>query len=436
MVNLRIDPRDFIMGPFLTCPKCGASEFGVLSVRDTRCERRCRACWFTGTVYLPELKKKVVYIDQFAISNIMKVLSPEAKGHERTASEPLWSELFGILSVVCGLQLVVCPDSSEHERESLTSPFHRSLKYTYEHFSGGVTFYDSESIRLLQVTRIARCWLRKEPITFNFDPQGVAHGSLHGWGDRIRVTVDGILPGMVEHIRTVRAQAHSGLESLFKTWQQERKTFKEVYEIEKRSYCETLLAGYREDCERRARMPALIMKGKMPSLDDMLPSTYECLFSALESIFRSEVAPEKLSAVISEFFRSGAINDAPFNTIMSALFAAMAMKAAAGQKEPPNRGTFSDVNIVSSLLPYCDAMFVDNKCRALLSDIPREYGLTYRCAVFSPNIGDGFIQYLQEIRDSASPEHLKLIEEVYGRDPLKPYAGIYGVGKFRKPAEA
>src|SRR5271170_1123317 len=157
---MRIDPRDFIMTPYLRCPKCGMQEYGVLSVSDTRCERRCRSCWYRGTVRLPEIKKKIIYIDQFAFSNIMKVLSPEVKGHERATSEPFWKELFETLGVVCHLQLVACPDSREHQHESLASPFYKSLKNTYEHFSGGVSFEDAETVRLRQLTRIAECWLK------------------------------------------------------------------------------------------------------------------------------------------------------------------------------------------------------------------------------------------------------------------------------------
>jgi hypothetical protein len=110
------------------------------------------------------------------------------------------------------------------------------------------------------------------------------------------------------------------------------------------------------------------------------------------------------------------------------MYASLAAKAAAGQKEIPNQGTATDIK-VSTLLPYCDAMFVDNKCRALLQDIPRDYALPYACKVFSLNTGADFIQYLTEIRDSVTPDHLKLIEEVYGPDPMKPQSGIYGVGK-------
>jgi hypothetical protein len=42
--TIRIDPRDFIMSPYLKCPKCSAQEFGVVSVRDKECGRHCRAC--------------------------------------------------------------------------------------------------------------------------------------------------------------------------------------------------------------------------------------------------------------------------------------------------------------------------------------------------------------------------------------------------------
>jgi hypothetical protein len=85
--------------------------------------------------------------------------------------------------------------------------------------------------------------------------------------------------------------------------------------------------------------------------------------------------------------------------------------------------------MLSTLLPYCDAMFVANECRALWQDIPRDYKLPYLCALFSQNTGDEFLRYLKNIRDSATPEHLKIVSEIYGPDPLKPPQSIYGVGK-------
>jgi hypothetical protein len=431
---ITINPRDFIMGPFLTCPKCGALDLGVLSVSDTRCERRCRICWYTTTVRLPQLKKKIVYIDQSAISNIMKVLSPEVKGHARAVSEPFWKELFENLSVACHLQLVVCPESREHEYESLTSPFYPQLKNTYEHFSAGVSLDEPSNIRHLQVVRIASSWLRKDQARPELDPQNITQGNIHDWSPRIRASVDGQLPGMAEHLRRVRGQAHDHLEKIFKIWQQHPKTFKQAFGSEKPAYRRALVLQCQSDLEKLKQIVPSLVKGEMPPIDDVLPSESTTLITALCRIFMSALGPDKWCPAMIEFFCSDAIDEAPFNLIQSAMYASLATKAAAGQKEPPNQGTFRDVDIVSTLLPYCDAMFVDNKSRALWQDIPREYKPPYPCAVFSFKTGHEFIRYLKEITDSASLGHLKLLEEVYGPNPLEPQSGIPGVGKFRSAA--
>jgi hypothetical protein len=427
--TITIDPRDFIMGPHLKCPKCGVQEFGVLNVSGTQCTRRCRSCFHTGAIQLPAIKKKIVYIDQFAFSNIMKLLSPEAKGHERVATEPLWQGLFQTLDVVRHLQLVACPDSSEHAHESLTSPFYKALKRTYEHFSGGVSFFDSDAVRDVQEAMVAHCWLRKEAPTFNFDAEKITHGKLHEWSDRVFITVDGVLPGMVDELRTSRARGHKGLQEVFAQWRQEKKSFKEVFEAEKGAYCRGLVGAYLADCERGARVSRLAAQGHTPSLDDILWSPAALRIIGLQYVFDREVGRQGSPAALSEFLRSGALNETPSNIIAASMYASLATKAAAGQKEPPNQGTIADVNTVSTLLPYCDAMFVDNGCRALLQDIPTDFKLPFPCAVFSPNVGAEFIRYLAKIRDSAPPEHLNVVAEVYGPDPLRPAKSIYGVGK-------
>jgi hypothetical protein len=76
-MSLRFDPRLLISGPFKTCPHCGAEEFGILGVGHEMYTRRCRACWFKAHGALPPLSRKVVYIDQFAISDRMKTLNAE-----------------------------------------------------------------------------------------------------------------------------------------------------------------------------------------------------------------------------------------------------------------------------------------------------------------------------------------------------------------------
>ena len=426
--TITFDPRDLIMGPFVLCHKCGVEQFGILSVHGTYYTRRCRNCWHKSEFPLPDIRKKIVYIDQFAFSNIMKMLSPDAKGHERTASEPFWKELFETLGVVCHLQLVVCPDSKQHQYESLTSAFYKSLKRTYEHFSGGLSFYASEDITRKQIARLTECWLKKEPAIFNFDAEQIIRGKLHEWADRIYITVDGVLDGLVEDLRTTRNEIHKGLQEVFEIWQRERKSYKEVFEAEKGAYTRSLVQAH---WAQQKKVSDALMLGQMPSLNDILPSQQYLVLTQLQYTFDDAFGKAESPRAMAEFLRTGVMNDAPFNVIGASLFASLSQKAAAGQKRPPNQGTSNDVNMLSTLLPYCDAMFVDNECRALWQDIPREYKLPYPCALFSPNIGDEFLAYLRRIRDSATPEHLKIVSEIYGPDPLKAPRSIHGVGKRR-----
>ena len=312
----------------------------------------------------------------------------------------------------------------------MTSSFYKSLKHTYEHFSGGVTFLDSETIRQRQVARIAERWLKKETATFDFDAEEISSGRLHEWSGRIFITVDGILPGTVDRLRTSRCKTHEGLQEVFAQWQRDKKSFKEVFAAEKSGYREKLIASYREHSLKRALIPAQIMRGQMPSLDEILPSMAETQMFSLQHLFQVHPVDKNQSIeMLREFLVSGAIDEAPFSVIEAAMYASLSRKAASGQKRMPNQGTANDFEIVSTLLPYCDAMFMDNECSALWHDIPKSHKLPYPCRMFSRNTGTEFIRYLTDIRDSVTAEHLKLVEEVYGPDPLKPQQSIYKVGR-------
>lgn len=49
-----IDPRDWILPPYIVCPVCGEEEYGVLMITGRGYVRRCRAChcsrgrWYLG----------------------------------------------------------------------------------------------------------------------------------------------------------------------------------------------------------------------------------------------------------------------------------------------------------------------------------------------------------------------------------------------------
>lgn len=446
--TVRIDPRDFIGGPYQDCPNCRQHEFGVLHIHDDSYTRRCRSCWHTLTFVLPKLKKKVIYLDQFVFSNIMKLLSAEVPGHQRAKAEPLWLELFESLDVLCRMQLVICPDSTEHHDESLISPFYEELKHTYEHFSTGISFSHSTSIQDEQIVKAFQSWLQNEKPEFESVSRRIAHPNLHGWQDRIFITTSGTLPEYKQAIRQSRSNTHSGLHDLFKQWQREKKSFADVFELEKAGRADSILKDIERDRQQAAQRQCLLARfGPVPrsitqySATMNAPLMYGLRYAATMHLLekdkrdlgqdeREQVEEDAREKVIA-FIESGAMNEIPSNIIAASMYAALARKAAAGQKKLPDEGMATDIKVVSTLLPYCDAMFVDNVCRSLLNEIPQTHKLRYKCEVFSSKTSSEFLQYLRCIRNSATPEHLELLREVYGPKFLQPPTSIYGVGKRR-----
>src|SRR5258708_20523627 len=218
----RFDPRDLISGPFIICPQCSQQSFGVSYIRGTEYARRCKRteCWHTETFPLWPLEKKIVYIDQFAISNMMKALNPSVKGHERTKLEPIWLDLFETLDHICKLQLVVCPDSEEHLKESLLSRFNEPLKRIYELLSDGVSFQRAEKIEQIQIGELAQQWIKGEKLECTTDPRSVTSPGLHDWSSRYNITINGARYD-VDSMRAVRNEVDRATQEVFRYYQKE-----------------------------------------------------------------------------------------------------------------------------------------------------------------------------------------------------------------------
>ena len=408
-------------------PEVWAANFGVLTIHGASITRRCRSrsCWYTSEFCLPQLRKKIIYLDQFVVSNILKMLSPGVPGHKRAKTRQLWRELFDALDVLTRMQLVICPDSTEHHSESLISPFYEELKHTYRHFSTGISFKRPFSIQQQQVMVAFSAYLEGAKPEFAFDPSRVTSGDLHGWADRIFVTVDGNLPGEKARIQESRKNTVAALEDVFKQWQNGGKTFVEILQQKEAAFGRGIFNAFIHDERRRA----LTITGQLPpTLENFLPSPYGMLVRSLEwSAKLKGFSQQQCYETIMDFVKSGAIIETPSNVISASMWSSLAMQAVNGQKKAPDEGmAATDIDVTSTFLPYCDAMFVDNKCRSLWTEIPKAHKLPYQCFVFSSKTSDQFLQYLRDIRNDATPDHVALVQEIYGPSVLEPCKSIYG----------
>lgn len=431
--TIKIDPRMFISPPYTKCPKCSKQEFGVLSIYGDRYTRRCRECWHTQSYKLPKLKKKTVYLDQMAISGMMKLLHPKIEARRKAKIKPVWKKLFEKLDRLVKLQLIICPDSSTHLRESLVmAGYYQPLRRMYEQLSNGVSFQDEETIKRFQISVSFRKWLGEKEVEEIGVHDVILDDGLEGWQERSRVSVD--VFGQDERIPQMiikeRDEVDHYIRQVFKRWQLEKqKSFMNWYEEERAAFGPMILRSYFESVLRYAA----VAEGKIrPTLGFIMPSTTSVMMAEMhERLEDKGFTDEELLMKSAEYLKSEEIKEIPYVRISAGLFAAMARKAASGQKKPPTRGAVNDVKSISALSPYCDAMFIDKEFHSLLGEhVDRKPILDFlgiKTRFFSQNNIDEFFKHLAQIENSASKKHLEKVEEVYGEDWGKPYIEMYEV---------
>jgi len=424
----QFDPRKMISPPWRTCPSCGKDKFGVHLISGSELMRRCRDCWHKNSYRLPVLRKRIIYLDQFVVSNLMKLENPGVNGHERVVAQPFWRELRDLLFQLRQLQMICCPNSGSHEEESRIWQYNAELKKAYESLSSGIRFEAFDSIKSQQIGELARAFTEAREPHFDFNPRRVLSRDPNEWSKRYYITFgDNPFVDPAE-LKLRRTELHAHIAGLFRdVWAKEKRSFQYWYDHERSSYQGHFSSAVMKS--RRERFGAMLAyrPGAEISLEDIgktLPSFAESLLYSLEQIIRfprngGERSQEERNRLEAEFGKANRIAEAPFVRLQSLMFAAIAMRAAQGQKAPPDEGTTTDIETVAHLLPYCDAMFMDDGCRSLLLEVPKNLRPPETPKVFSTNIKAQFLDYLRLIRDSITAEHVAAIREVYGDDHLE-----------------
>jgi hypothetical protein len=434
--QLRFDPRILISGPYIRCPNCREEEFGVIMISGHSYTRRCRNCWHAKTYGLPPIRKKVIYLDQLVISNITKALDPESKGHQNTIKNPFWLEAYRKLDHLSKLQLLICPDSHFHHDESLLSgdPPYDSLRELYEHLSNGCTFYNYNTILREQIDFCFWAYLRDNPdCKLNFDADHVVHGNLHEWYDRLRISVNSSpYEGEADATRKLRDQQYQELVRAFEQWKSDKTPYAQSFAEEAAAWGRATIEIFARYLQHYAQLPTkyvaeIVRTGTYtPKLEDILrPPAAELIFGLLSILESIGIRDEEALAKIGEYFRSPHLLNVPYIRLSSMLYASLARKAGAGQMKLPSKGTFTDVNAIASLLPYCDAIFVDAEMAGHLGDNPlRKEAAKYSVRVFSLRNQNEFFEFLDVIEREAKQFHLEMVKQIYGENWGEPYMSL------------
>jgi hypothetical protein len=422
---VKFDPRLFISEPYVCCPACRSQDLGVLSIGPNSLTRRCRLCLGPpSTEALPEIRKRVVYLDQFVLSNITKTLDPRVDGHERAKLQPAWRRIYELLDVLVRAQVIVCPTFENHRTESVCSPFFPQLKWLYDHLSTGVRFRSSEYVKHVQLVEAATAYVESRASDFSPPDDGYTDGIRNGWTDRIRFVTVGSYPPDLDQMREWRERGHENLTATFHRWQTETgQSFEFWFEEERAAFGKAHLEILLGWVLRKARIQA---GHEQFTERDLFDPPVVRLLTDLGSVFEGYGVPQgSLLRTVEAFLLSAEAKGIPFLKISAAMYACMAKKAADGQKKPPNQGTFADVTALATLLPVCDAMVIDDKCLATLNDIPRSHRPSHTAALFSSRTLDDLVSWLERERDAIAPEHAALVARLYGEGWDAPNLSVF-----------
>ncbi|MDP2633065.1 MAG: hypothetical protein Q8P25_05100 [Candidatus Curtissbacteria bacterium] len=335
------------------------------------------------------------------ISEMMKSLNPKITPERKAKVKSIWLALFNKLDKLVKLNLIICPDSNSHYQESLLwQPYYKALKMMYEHLSNGISFYDEDTIKRFQIDKNFKDFAQIKDDK-KLSVHDITTDDINAWLGRFRISVEmgSFDNALVDDIKKERGQIHQFLASVYKRWLLEKnKTFNDWYREETDAYLPTLMKDY--------------------SFRLILTT----MFRDLENIGMSEA---ESSDRITDYFKSGRLITTPYVMISAGLFASLARKASLGKKTLPTKGMVTDVKTIASLAPYCDAMLIDNECRAMLTEEPLKTKLKLDTAFFSQSNINDFIKYLDGIEKAASKKHLKTIGEVYGDNWGEPFVEMY-----------
>lgn len=400
----------FERAPFKQCQKCGEPEgLGVLGVAENIIRHRCRSCQYTTEYPLPDLEKRVIYLDQMAFSELFKLeagtRNPAAAHHE------FWVSVHRLVGRTLLLQQAIFPSSDVHQDETIVARDAAGLRAAYERLGGDARFKDTQDIESRQVWDCFEAYLEAREPTFDLSVDKVMQTKRNEWLPDMRVVVNTDYTFLADLIRDDVNRTAVEMDGLLESWRKFRPSFDDVLQYELSQFAEVRregLARYFSEYQRAlaSNDPLIFM--------NVLGNRFLREFSNLHKEFMNIGFNDDEAIVqVCQFWNWEGNISQPAHNLSAYLFAALSRKVVAGQRRV-TRGFCNDVRAISTYAPYLDAMFLDNECAALLREAPLPEALGLRAKIFSLNTRDDFLAYLEETEAGAGAEIRECAQVIYG----------------------
>jgi hypothetical protein len=399
----------FELPPFRKCPKCKNETFGTLSVGGAVATKRCKDCRYSHGEVLPDVDKSVVYLDQFAVSELYKTKTKTRR--QGAPSEQFWQDCYLLAHRAYLRQQVVFPVSNLHSDETIVFHSPAELRIAHEMFSGDTSFEHTGTIAKHQEREFAKAYLNGSgPPALTFNVDDVLSGDRNVWLPVYHIDVNSNLSIFAPGIRRDRATAGNSLTQLAEGWAKNHCTFDQILKRELSSYGSAMrIAVQHEAATTRAALAS----------DD--PSSLLDVSFGLQNRYRELASMFARAAIsgkdVSTFLDWNCNKEQPAHKIFAYLMAALGWRVSSGQSPNLSAGILSDFTAIATYAPYVDAMFVDRQCASLLQQGRLRSELSYKARIFSMSNQQDFLSYLKQLGEAASKEVRELAHELYGAEP-------------------
>ncbi|MBX2991889.1 MAG: hypothetical protein KF749_12075 [Bacteroidetes bacterium] len=356
-------------------------------------------CEYSQQLYLPELSKLVIYLDQFFLSHAFRSKVAE------------FVDCVELISELAHNQLIVCPMSSVHEtethqwRDSRADELWKFIKRT----SRGQAFEPTYRVKHDQIMRGFTRYLSQDTASFPISRED-ALDDINVWDDYFWIDTGG-KPDNVELTRKLKDEAVTGLVGLFPKWRKSEMSFEDHQAYELRSGGNGYIQLYLQKWNRLA-------SGDLSAIYNS-PIDSQIVENMVRHLEDEKGANPLLIA--QTFFASQYYARVPYEYISSGIITVLRDRVKTGQFSNPEKaidrlqGLFFDMDFIAAYAPYCDAMFVDAAMLPLVTDERLELQSKYGVKFFAKTNWNAFLAYLESIKTRKTPELARAIDLVYPR---------------------
>jgi len=347
-----------------TCPLCGREKaYGNVDVIGDSLLRGCRYCDYSTQLPLPPLKKSILYLDQFFLSEAFK------------DREPRFQEAAARISKAASNQLLAVPYSSVHEDESLLWSRGDELGEFIKTTSRGAKFKAEYDVERRQIWRAFGDWKNGRPASRSTDASDALERDIHKWDGYFFIDV-ARYPRDADAMREAKARSVKALVAIFDSWR-----------ISSASFDEDVAAEHLETARSYVRL-YLDYFNRVGSgdLDALFNSSIQS--EIVNSLMRSQPSDEPFEVRLKKcgtFLQSDNFRESPRQRLRSRIFATLKTMVRNGafpnneKAELKLSGFFEDVQHVATYAPYCDAIVVDAAMAELVTrtsvGLPADYGV-------------------------------------------------------------